>query len=82
MRAAEYLNDLLRPIAKHPDEILVVETQDPMGVLLSVVVHGEDMGLVVGKGGETANAIRHLVRIVGLRGSARVSVKFSEPQSV
>jgi predicted RNA-binding protein YlqC (UPF0109 family) len=35
--------------------------------------------VVVGKAGETAKAVRHLVRIVGIRSNARVSVKINEP---
>jgi ribosomal protein S3 len=37
------------------------------------------MGQIIGKGGATVRAIRHLVRIVGLRNHARVNLKIEEP---
>lgn len=50
-----------------------------MGTLLTLIVAPEDMGPVIGRAGETAKAIRHLVRIAGVREGARVSVKINEP---
>jgi predicted RNA-binding protein YlqC (UPF0109 family) len=79
MPTAAYLASVITPLLRHPADLHVAESKDDMGILLSVDVHKEDMGVVVGKGGETAKAVRHLVRIVGLKSSARVSVKINEP---
>ena len=51
-----------------------------MGVLLSLKVNAKDMGLVVGRQGATAKAIRSLLRIVGIRNNARVNLKIEEPE--
>jgi uncharacterized protein len=51
-----------------------------MGVLLSLKVNPKDMGLVVGRQGSTAKAIRSLLRIVGVRNNARVNLKIEEPE--
>jgi len=51
-----------------------------MGVLLSLNVHAEDMGQIVGREGSTARAIRTLVRIIGLKNHARVNLKIEEPE--
>lgn len=57
-----------------------VETQsDEMGVLLSIKVAPEDMGKLIGKQGKTATAVREIIRIVGFKNKARVSVKIEEP---
>jgi predicted RNA-binding protein YlqC (UPF0109 family) len=79
MPITEYLTALMIPLLKSPEALKIVESQDQMGILLSVDVHKDDMGVVVGKAGETAKAIRHLVRIVGIRANARVSIKINEP---
>jgi len=79
MEVSDYLKTIITPMLKHGDSITIIETQDPMGVLLSVTVHKEDMGILIGRSGETAKAIRHLVRIAGMVGEARVSVKINEP---
>ena len=38
------------------------------------------MGQVVGRRGATANAIRSLLRIVGIKNNARVNLKIEEPE--
>lgn len=82
MEVSEYLVTIIKPMVKHPHCVTVSESQDPMGVLLSVDLHKEDMGIVVGKAGETAKSIRNLVRIVGFTSGARVSVKINEPKII
>ena len=79
MDIANYFKLIVSPLLRHPDELKVVTTQDAMGVLLTVDVNKDDMGIIVGKGGETAKALRHLVRIAGTVHDARVRVKISEP---
>lgn len=79
MDVTNYLKVIVGPILQHPDALTVTSTQDQMGVLLTVDVHKDDMGIIVGKGGKTAEAIRHLIRIVGIISDARVSVKINEP---
>lgn len=80
MTPDQYLISILQPLVKHPDAVVVNSTTDQMGVLLSVMVHQEDMGAIIGKAGETAKAVRHLVRIVGIKNNARVSIKINEPE--
>jgi len=80
MNVTEYLINLMTPMLRFPEALKVATTQDQLGVLLLIDVHKDDMGVVVGKGGEPAKAIRTLVRIVGIRGNARVSVKINEPE--
>ena len=53
---------------------------DEMGVLLSLKVHAQDMGQVVVRQGATTKAIRGLLRIVGIKGNARVNLKMKEPE--
>jgi uncharacterized protein len=79
MEVSDYLKAIVTPMLKHRDCITIIETQDPMGVLLTMTIHKEDMGIVIGKAGETAKAVRHIVRIAGLVGDSRVSVKITEP---
>ena len=38
------------------------------------------MGLLIGRGGSTAKAIRALARIVGMRNNARVNLRIVEPE--
>lgn len=80
LTASEYLAGVVKPILGHPDYFKVTHSVDEMGVLLSVEVHKDDMGLILGRHGETAKAIRHLVRIVGMAAKQRISVRINEPE--
>ncbi|MDP3729696.1 MAG: KH domain-containing protein [bacterium] len=76
----EFLEYLVKSIVENPDDVQVVRKVDEMGVLLSLKVNPKDMGLVVGREGSTAKAIRSLLRIVGVRNNARVNLKIEEPE--
>ncbi|MDI6882870.1 MAG: KH domain-containing protein [Patescibacteria group bacterium] len=75
----EFLEFIIKALVDHPGDVKVERRVDEMGVLLSLKVHPEDMGAIIGKSGETARAIRNLVRIVGLKNHARVNLKIEEP---
>lgn len=47
---------------------------DERGVLLELMVDNDHMGRVIGKGGETANGIRGLLRALGLKNQARYNL--------
>lgn len=79
MSAEQYLHAILEYLVKYPEDLKIVKTEDQIGTLLTVSCNREDMGVIIGKTGETARSIRNLVRIVGVRNGIRVSVKINEP---
>ena len=76
----EFLEFIIKALVDHPEDVKVDRKVDEMGVLLSLKVHPEDMGQIIGKAGSTARSIRSLVRIVGLKNHARVNLKIEEPE--
>ena len=76
----EFLEYLVKSIVDHPDDVKVDRKVDEMGVLLSLHVHAQDMGQVVGRQGATAKSIRSLLRIVGIKNNARVNLNIEEPE--
>lgn len=76
----EFLETVVKALVTHPEDVKVSRNVDEMGVLLSLRIHPEDMGQVIGRQGSTARAIRSLLRIVGLRNNARVNLKIEEPE--
>ena len=76
----EFLEFVIKGLVDHPEDVKVDRKVDEMGVLLSLKVHPEDMGQIIGKAGSTARSIRNLVRIVGLKNHARVNLKIEEPE--
>jgi hypothetical protein len=75
----EVLETILKALVNNPEDVKVVRTLDEMGVLLSVKVHPQDMGIVIGNRGETIKAIRNLIKVIGNRHYARVNIKLLEP---
>jgi hypothetical protein len=66
-------------LVEHPDSVKISRVVDEMGVLLTMDVHPDDMRQVIGREGNTAKAIRTLLRVVGMKTNARVNLKINEP---
>jgi len=78
-RDQEFLEFVIKTLVDNPNDVKVNRTVDEMGVLLTLDVHPDDMGKVIGKSGNTAKATRSLLRVVGLKNNARVNLKINEP---
>ena len=76
----EFVEYVVRLIVKNPQDVVVERKIDERGVLLTLKVNPEDMGLIIGKNGSTAIAIRNLARIIGIRNGAHVNFKIEEPE--
>jgi uncharacterized protein len=74
-----FLEYAVKALVDHPESVETTRTIDQMGVLLTLVVHQDDMGKIIGKSGKTAEALRILLRVVGMKGNARVNLKINEP---
>ena len=76
----EFVEYVVKKIVEQPDEVAVERNVDEMGVLLTLKVAKDDMGKIIGKSGQTAKAIRILLRIIGSKNNARVNLKIVEPE--
>jgi len=76
----EFLEFVVKGLVDNPDKVNVNRQVDEMGVLLTLDVDKEDMGKVIGRQGNTAKAIRTLLRVVGMKNNARVNLKVNEPE--
>lgn len=75
-----FLEYVVKALVDNPDAVKVNRTVDEMGVLITLDVHPEDMGKIIGRSGNTAKAIRTLLRVVGMKNNARVNLKINEPE--
>ena len=66
-RDQEFLEFVVKGLVEHPEEVKINRTVDEMGVLLTLDLSPEDMGKVIGRSGNTAKAIRTLLRVVGMK---------------
>ncbi len=79
-RDAQFVEEVVKMLVDNPDDVKVDRKVDEMGVLISLDVNQEDMGMVIGREGSTAKALRTLLRVVGARNNARVNLKINEPE--
>ena len=75
----EFVEYIVKTIVDNPDDVKTTRTVDEMGVLITLDVNPEDMGMVIGREGATAKSLRTLLRVVGARNNARVNLKINEP---
>jgi predicted RNA-binding protein YlqC (UPF0109 family) len=75
-----FLEYVVKGLVDNPNSVKVVRTVDEMGVLLTLDVDAADMGKIIGRSGNTAKAIRTLLRVVGMKNNSRVNLKINEPE--
>ncbi len=76
---AQFLEYVVKALVDNPNDVKINRTVDEMGVLLTLAVNTADMGKIIGRMGNTAKAIRTLLRVVGMKNNARVNLKINEP---
>lgn len=76
----EFLEFVVKAIVGKPESVKTTRDVDERGVLLTLDVDPSDMGYVIGRQGQTARAIRTLLKIVGAKHNARVNLKINEPE--
>jgi len=76
----EFLEFVVKALVNHPEDVIIDRQVDEMGVLLTLKVNPLDMGQIIGRQGSTAQAIRSLLKIVGVKNHARVNLKVIEPE--
>ncbi len=76
----EFLEYVVKSLVDNPDAVKVNRIVDQMGVLLTLDIDPQDMGKVIGRMGNTAKAVRTLLRVVGMKNNARVNLKINEPE--
>ncbi len=76
---AKFLEYVIQALVEFPQDVKITRTVDEMGVLMTLDVNQADMGKIIGREGNTAKAIRTLLRVVGMKNNARVNLKINEP---
>ena len=76
----EFLEYVVKSLVDNSDAVKTDRKVDEMGVLLTVHVDASDVGKLIGRQGNTAKALRTLLRVVGMKNHARVNLKIDEPE--
>ena len=76
----EFVEYVVGQLVTKPEAVVTKRTIDELGVLIELTVDREDMGVVIGKEGKTAKAIRTLLRVLGAKNDSRINLKIVEPE--
>ena len=74
-----FLEYVVKALVDNPSDVKIDRKVDEMGVLITMTVNPADMGKIIGRQGNTAKAIRTLLRVIGMKNNARVNLKINEP---
>ena len=58
----EILIEIATAIVDHPDDVVVLVKEENNEVTLTLSVHADDMGMVIGRHGRIAKAIRSVMK--------------------
>ncbi len=70
----EVLSIIAKSIVEHPDEVSVTEESNGNTVTLTLSVAESDMGMVIGRRGKIARAIRSVMKAAATAAGKRVNV--------
>ncbi len=74
------LEYIVKMLVENKEAVKVGHKVDEMGVLLTVECDKADMGKIIGREGNTAKAIRTIMRAYGMGQQQRINVKIAEPE--
>ena len=78
----EFVENIVKALVNHPEDVHTERTVDDRGVLITLHINQEDMGYIIGRQGQTARALRILLKTVGAKDNARVNLKIYEPDNL
>ncbi len=75
MGLRELTEYLVKSLADHPDEVEIAEREEDDTVLIELKISQEDLGKIIGKNGNTINAIRTVLQTAASSGKKRARLE-------
>ena len=69
------LSNIAKSIVDHPEKVLVTMQEEGNEILMTLSVAEEDMGMIIGKRGKIAKAIRSVMKTVAKIDDKKVTVE-------
>ena len=76
----DLLSYIVTSLVTNPGAVSIEETNEEGNVNLNLTVDPKDMGLIIGKGGQTIRAIRKLLTVRAIAENVRVNLQLVEPE--
>lgn len=75
------LSELIKPLVSRPEEVKVtIVEENDTSVKVSVTVHADDLGRVIGRKGRIANAIRTIAHAAAIRDNMHIDLDLASEQ--
>ncbi|MBR3894946.1 MAG: KH domain-containing protein [Clostridia bacterium] len=74
----ETLVDVAKAIVDTPEEVRVTQTEDEKSITLTLTVAPDDMGMVIGRHGKIAKAIRTVIKAASVNSGKKVIVDIED----
>lgn len=75
----DFVEFVVKQLVDDASAVIVKRKVDDLGVFITVSVAKDDMGKLIGKNGQTVDALRVLLRVIGAKENNRVNLKVVEP---
>ncbi len=75
MNYTKLLEDMARAIVENPDEVKVTESEENDEIVLTLNVAESDMGMVIGRHGNIARALRTVTKSAGKLSGKKITVE-------
>lgn len=69
---------IAKSVVNQPDAVSVEEIETRRAIIYKLFVASEDMGRVIGKNGQMANAVRDLLRVAAIKSGQHVTLEIGE----
>lgn len=76
----DLLSFIVTSLVTKTEAVVIDEQKDEGNIALNLTVDPTDMGLIIGKGGQTIRAIRKLLTVRAIAENVRVNLQLTEPQ--
>ena len=75
MKEVEFLQFIVENLVDNKWDIVIERTEDELGVLLTLKVNSDDMGIIIWKAWNTINSIRSILRLFWMKIDKRLNLK-------
>ena len=75
----DLLNFIVTSLVTKPEAVAIDEQKEDGNVALNLTVDHTDMGIIIGKNGQTIRAIRKLLTVRAIAENVRVNLQLAEP---
>lgn len=74
------LEGIICAIIHYPESLTIEEEDIGEGIIYKIKVKKSDMGLLIGKQGNTSSAIKRIIRVAGFKNHTNIYINFIEPE--